>query len=352
MKEVATMALQPGMVLGDDVYYQNQLLFAKGTELNQIIIDKLNRYSIMCVPIMEAIDMAATRYERIRYEEDFKAFEQQYAACLNRYKNAMNGFLKTGVCIENSVLLSIYHDLYAKIPFPVGMSLLDYLYNMMPNEDELTFTHCLNSALLAGTFADWASMKESDKELLILCAFYYDIGKLKLPYELLWKPGKLTDEEFRIIKTHPVIGYALLRNTPLDEHIKNTVIMHHERFDGTGYPYRMKTNKIDMFARYIAIVDTYIAMASPRTYRSAFPPLQILGTFERDFVKYDPELTMPLLKRVADAQIGSNVQLSDNSIWEVLVVRPPWYSRPILRNEKNQVLDLMDSDHLKIVKSL
>ena len=63
----------------------------------------------------------------------------------------------------------------------------------MPSEDELTYTQGLNAALLAGTFADWLSMSEEEKNTLILCGFYYDIGKLQLPYELLWKPGKLTE---------------------------------------------------------------------------------------------------------------------------------------------------------------
>ena len=63
----------------------------------------------------------------------------------------------------------------------------------MPSEDELTYTQGLNAALLAGAFADWLSLSEEEKNTLILCGFYYDIGKLQLPYELLWKPGKLTE---------------------------------------------------------------------------------------------------------------------------------------------------------------
>ena len=95
---------------------------------------------------------------------------------------------------------------------------------------------------------------------MILCGFYYDIGKLQLPYELLWKPGKLTEEEFKIIKTHPVVGYTSVRNQDLNEHVKNAVIMHHERLDGSGYPYHMSGQKIDVYARYMAIIDAYIAM--------------------------------------------------------------------------------------------
>lgn len=116
------------------------------------------------------------------------------------------------------ILLTIYNELYYYITS--GPVLLDYLYNLMPSEDELTYTQGLNAALLAGTFADWLGMNEEEKNTLILCGFYYDIGKLQLPYELLWKPGKLTDEEFKVIKTHPVVGYTTVRNQDLNEHVK------------------------------------------------------------------------------------------------------------------------------------
>ena len=114
----------------------------------------------------------------------------------------------------------------------------------------------------------------------------------------------------------------------------------------------MKGAKIDVFARYVAIIDTYIAMASPRTYRNALTPLQILGNFEKDIQKYDSELLIPLMKRIADAQIGSTVQLNDESVWEVFVIHPGKLSRPILKDENSKILDLMENPQLEIVKNL
>ena len=128
--------------------------------------------------------------------------------------------------------------------------------------------------------------------------------------------------------------------------------MHHERMDGSGYPYHMKDSKIDIFAKYIAIIDTYIAMASPRTYWNALTPLQILGNCERDIHKFDSSLLIPLMKRIADAQIGSTVQLNDESIWEVFIIHPGKLSRPILKNGDNQILDLMENPQFEITKNL
>ena len=350
MKSVARMALQPGMILGEDVECQGKILFSANTTLDASMIERLKRYSIMCVTIMEDIDLATTHFEKIRLNDGFKNFEQRHAANLMFYKRVMLNFVSSGQQISNSTLLSIYNDI--RSTYAQGSTLLDYLYNLVPNEDELTFNHCLNSALLAGTFAEWAGMSDEDRDMLILSCFYYDIGKLQLPYDLLWKPGKLTEDEYATVKKHPVIGYSLLNNTTLDQHIKNVVIMHHERMDGSGYPYHMKGSGIDMFARYVAIIDTYIAMASPRSYRTAMTPLQILGNFEHNTHKYDAAILVPLMRRIADAQIGSTVQLNDESIWEVFIIHPARLSRPVLKNENSEILDLMEHPQMDIIKNL
>lgn len=350
MKSVATIELAPGMVLAEDVSYQGEVLYPKETVLNKVILERLKRYNIMCVTVMEEVDFATTHKEKLHFNEDFINFEKKYAKNLERYKALMTNFLENGQPIPEEDLFAIYDDMESTYTY--SSELLDFLYNLTPNENELTYNHCLNSALLAGVFATWVRMPEEERRILILCGFYYDIGKFKLPYEILWKPGKLTEEEFALVKKHPVIGYALVRNLPLDEHVKNAVIMHHERMDGTGYPYHMKTTKIDSYARYMAMIDTYIAMASPRSYRSAFTPLQILGNFEGNLFKYDMELLIPLMKHIGDAQIGSTVQLNDDSVWDVFIINTTTYARPLLKNEQNDFLNLADHPELKIVRNL
>ena len=351
MKTVARMSLKAGMVLGEDVCdLKGNLIFPEDTKLDDNKIKMLNRYNIMCVDIKEEVDFASTQYEKLRYNDKFKKFSELHQQSLLTFKALMISFLQTGQPVKKELLLEIYNRLFELAP--KGAILLDYLYTMMPNEDELTYTHSLNSALLAGAFSDWFGLDEEKRETLILCGFYYDIGKLVLPYDVLWKPDKLSEEEFNIIKTHPIRGYQIVKNVSLAPGIKKSILTHHERMDGSGYPYKLVEAEIDIYARYMAIIDVYIAMASPRTYRNSKTPLEILGTFEQAKEKYDAEILIPIMKTIADTQIGSKVQLDDDSIWEVLIINANALSRPILKNDDSEILNLIDFPDKNIIKKM
>lgn len=348
MKSVARMALENGMEIATDVTsYRGDIIIPKGTIVNAGVIAKLERNSIICVDIMEKIDYATTHYEKIRLSDAFKKFEENYRLQLLLYKSAMSDFVSSGLPLNLGKLLDIHNSIrsYAHD----NATLLDYLYNMLPDEDDLTHTHCLNSALIAGVFADWMGLSDKKKNELIQCGFLYDIGKLKLPNSILWKPGKLTDLEFMQIKSHTLIGYTMLENQPIPDYIKRCTLMHHERCDGTGYPAKLKREQIDLYARYMAIVDSYDAMTSARSYRESLTPLQVVARFEEEgYGKYDDEILRPLLKRLADSQLGLTVRLSDDTKWEVFIINPTKLSRPILKSG-TELLNLCEHPSLKII---
>ena len=147
MKVITKMELQPDMVLGEDIQDQNHVIYPAGTTVTPQIIEKLKRYNLVCVTIMEDIDFATTHYEKIRFDSNFKAFERAYPIFLAEYKLAMKQLLVMGRKPADIFLLTIYQELYYYITS--GSVLLDYLYNLMPSEDELTYTQGLNAALLA-----------------------------------------------------------------------------------------------------------------------------------------------------------------------------------------------------------
>lgn len=348
MKNVARMALENGMVIGEDVYsYQNKLLYPKDTVVDDAVIAKLSRYSIMVVSIKEEIDYATTHFEKVRLSSEFKTFELTYNNCMAIYRKLMNSFVNEGKPVKTSSLM----DLYVKISSRArgGEQLLDYLYNMLPSEDDLTHSHCLNSALIAGVFGTWLNLSEQDILLLIQCGFYYDIGKLKLPNDLLWKSDKLTDLEYTKLKTHTMLGFEMLKDCDVDEHVLKAALMHHERCDGSGYPSKLRSAQIDTYAKYIAIIDAYEAMTSARTYRLSLNPFQVIANFEKDgYVKYDETILRPILSRIAATQIGFRVRLTNDAEAEIVQINQDHLTRPLLMVDDKEI-DLSKEPDLDIV---
>ena len=348
MKNVARMALENGMVIGEDVYsYQNKLLYPKDTVVDDAVITRLTRYSIMVVSIKEEVDYATTHFEKVRLSSEFKAFEFTYNNCMAIFRKMMKGFVEEGKQVHMSSLM----DLYVKISSRArgGEQLLDFLYNMLPSMDDMTYAHCLNSALIAGVFGTWLGLSHEDILLLIQCGFFYDIGKLKLPQELLWKPGKLTELEFTKLKTHTMLGFEMLKDCDMDEHVLKATLMHHERCDGTGYPSKLRSSQIDVFAKYIAIIDAYEAMTSARMYRQSLNPFQVIANFEwAGYDRFDESILKPILSHIAATQIGFNVRLSNDVEAEIIKINEDQLTRPLLKSQ-DQEIDLSNEHDLNIV---
>lgn len=348
MKNIARMALEPGMEIGADVYnYRNELIIPAGTKVDTNVIGKLTRHSIMCVSIKESVDYAVTYFEKIRLSEGFSSFQEIYLNALSDYKTIMHQFVFEKTALDMDHLMQIYQTIYDSLER--HELLLDYLYNMLPTEDDLTYVHCLNSALIAGLFASWLSLSDKDTTLLIQCAFFYDIGKLKLPNELIWKTDKLSDLEFEKIKTHTITGFQMLQELNVDSHILKATLMHHERYDGSGYPSKLHDTQIDIFARYISIIDAYEAMTSARTYRQSKTPFEIVEILEKDAVKYDMELLHPILSRLANHMVGLSVRLSNDQIAEVLLINQNKMGRPLVRTKDGTLINLALKKDISIV---
>lgn len=350
MKTVARMALEPGMVLADDVLsYKNELLLPKNTTIDEMAIAKLTRYSIMCVDIMEPEDFATTHFEKIRLSSGFKNFVTVYNENLIKYKALMDGLLNSDIAIEGTTLFNIYSQVTGCCK--TGEILLDYLYNMLPSEDDLTYAHCLNASLIAGVFGTWLGMKQEDMVILIYCGFFYDIGKLLLPPELIWKPTKLTQQEFERVKAHTTHGYHIIKDQKLNDNIYKATLQHHENCDGSGYPKGLKDDEINMFAKIISIIDAYEAMTSARTYRNTLTPLQVIANLEKSSARYSSIILKPILNHIANTQLGMTVRLSDDSIAEIILINPLKLSRPLVKCGEI-IVDLAKRTDLEIVAVL
>jgi putative nucleotidyltransferase with HDIG domain len=135
--------------------------------------------------------------------------------------------------------------------------------------DSYTFGHCERVAGYAVAVAEALGLSDSDITTIRLGAYLHDVGKVRVPHEVLNKPGRLSSEEFEIIKQHPVWGIELLAAIEFPWDIKPIIRWHHEKFDGTGYPDRLVGEEIPLGAQVICIADVYDALTSTRSYRPA-----------------------------------------------------------------------------------
>lgn len=353
MKSVARMELQPGMEIGEDILsYQGEIICKANTIIDSNIIAKLARYSIMRIEIKEPADYAVTRFERTRISKTFQNFERIYHNNLNAYKYIIDDFLLHDRMLNFSYLIKIHDNIRACTK--TGEELLNMLYYMLPTEDDLTYAHCLNAALISNVFSYWLGLSKEDTKTITLCGFVYDIGKLKLPNSLLWTPGRLTNEEYTRVQTHTTLGYDLLKNKDIDPHILNATLMHHERCDGSGYPNHIKDSEIDIFAIYLGIVDSYEAMTSARTYRPSLNPFQVIKSFMNGGLdRYCAPIIKIILQHIATSQMGARVILSNGTQADVILINTQALDRPFVRLvETGELLDLSKTDQFDIISTL
>ena len=121
--------------------------------------------------------------------------------------------------------------------------------------------------MLVAEMAAYMDAKPDDIESLTIAGRLHDLGKIGIPDSILLKPGRLSDDEFTIIKDHPVVGATILGSIPSIKPMLPVILHHHERFDGKGYPDGLKGDKIPLWARITAVADTYHALTSDRPYR-------------------------------------------------------------------------------------
>ncbi len=199
--------------------------------------------------------------------------------------------------------------------------------------DTYTFQHCVSVATLLVAFCRYMGM---EKEQLIeagIGGMLHDVGKMRVPDHILNKPGKLTDEEFEIMKSHVTLGLETLHQTP---NISPMMIQiageHHERFEGTGYPYRLQGTEISQLGRMSAVVDVYDAISSNRIYHTGMEPaLALKKLFEWSEHHFDPELVQHFIQAIGIYPVGSLVMLDSQLVGIVVEQGEKGLLFPIVR---------------------
>jgi putative nucleotidyltransferase with HDIG domain len=182
--------------------------------------------------------------------------------------------------------------------------------------DEYTYMHSVAVSALMAQLAKTLGMDEAEQHQAATAGLLHDIGKVGVPNEILNKPGRLTEDEFKAVRNHPRNGHELLaRGGEFDEVALDVCLHHHERIDGRGYPDRLNGDQMTRFAKMGAICDIYDAISSNRPYKSAWTPFESL----RQMASWgkghlDPDIFRAFVQSIGVYPVGSIVKLKSNRL--------------------------------------
>lgn len=211
--------------------------------------------------------------------------------------------------------------------------------NMMRRADSHLYIHSVNVSILNGLFAKWLRFTPERIERLIRTGILHDVGQCKIPPHILNKPGKLTDEEYKLVKKHPVYSFELAYESgERDTEVLSGIRSHHERMNGTGYPDGLSSEEISLFARVTAITDVYDGMIANRNFRDRNSPFDVLHQFEISrFSDLDLELIDVFIENMSSELVDKWVDLSNGQRAKVVHIRPGNCQYPLVK-VKNDII--------------
>lgn len=319
-----------GRRLNNNIYSkQGSLLLPKNSILNTRHLDLLRQHGIEIgaedtelvteVIVDEAISEVQSIYEKI-------------------HQNSSQ--------LSNQVIRHIVMPKIQEICFNNNLSnvILD-----LSKKDHYTYRHCIGVAILSYLIGKWLGLKEEELNDLAVAGLLHDLGKTKIPDSILKKPGKLSVEEYSEMKRHTHFGYEMVSNLPgMSEQQALVALQHHEREDGSGYPFGVSGDKITYFSKIVAVADVFHTMVSERVYKKPVPLYQVFQEiYQRAFGLFDPIIVQCFINNVMNRMIGDSVLLSDGQVARIVMLHPDDLINPLvefqgqfydLRHSKNKIL--------------
>lgn len=342
MAKLKITQVETGMILAEDVYDEDGLLLvANGTKMLDIHIDFLKKKKIFEVYIQDLIMEQKLIYNPTNFERPYsrsiKELEVQYKETIKSFKRIYQGF-KLGRVPVAQEIEDIIEPLYESI---INDESFAHKMWQIQTTDEYTFDHSVRVSMVSGLLAKWCKFNERQIKEAALAGFLHDVGKCNIPDEILNKPSALTDEEFKVMKTHAILGYLLVKEMHnLSPNIQLGVLQHHERMDGSGYPHGIKSFEINDIAKVVAVADVYCAMTQERVYKKALHPFEVMSfILEKCSDTLDFSISKTFLSKIAHFYIGHQVILTNGKQGEVIMTYKDDPARPLIRVE-DQYIDL------------
>jgi putative nucleotidyltransferase with HDIG domain len=370
VNEIEEYAL-PNTVVDEDVVSRNgAVLIPRGTKLstisksasvkNSLQLSKIESIAILITKQLEDIDLvSATNQSDFNFAKvDPKLAKDTINQVTEVYSRISNGNCESkdiSGLIDRGRSLAETVTQAPEIMFCLGH---------VRGSDEYTSVHSLNVALICGFIAN--KLFPNNEEMvqrLAIGGILHDLGKAKIPNEILNKPGQLTVAEFDVMKMHPIFGEEIARSFGIhDQRVLSVIRNHHEKFSGNGYPDVLPKEKISIEAKIAAVADVFDALTAKRVYKEPMGCRNaVLVMIEKMNMSFDPAVLRTLVLSIGLYPPGITVELTDGSIGIVVrnsekdLVRPEVmisvdkYGRKV---EDVQILDLSKSNELIFIKQV
>lgn len=266
MQRISVNDIIPGNVAAKDILdYEGRTLISGGTVIRDGFVQRLKNLGIHEVFINDSISKSFNEEEEIpkSLHIDDIIYEKTRAQAKLQVKKIMVRFSTMGrinLTKLNMIIEDIIEQLLSKKDIVLTLSKLRSI-------DDYTYEHSVNVCVLSLMVGADLLMSKDELKSLGMGAILHDIGKVGVSEDILKKPSKLSTEEFEQIKKHTEYGYAILQKTNVPEEAAEIALYHHEKYDGTGYPKKMKGSKIPLFSRIVSVSDVYDAISNDRVYR-------------------------------------------------------------------------------------
>lgn len=327
-----------GQIVAEDVISgQGVIWIGRDTMLNSYLINRLKEMNVDRVKVYAGNNGT---------EDGIPCLQDLHRSSVTMLRTVIGG-LVAGQSVSYLQIERISDELYRALHDHEGIA---KCLLQLREADEYTFSHCINTAFYCMLIGNWLGLPESGIKKAVQAGVLHDVGKALIPDEVLNKKGRLTAEEFEIIKKHPEIGFELVKNiTGLESDILDGVLHHHERMDRSGYPGKVSGEAIGLYARIVAVADVFDAMTSDRVYKKGATPFEAFRMFQTIGPgMFDPEIVFPFIKRLSAHYVGCRVLLDDRTEGEIVYVPPQDVSSPIIRVGE-LVMDLSARPDLKIL---
>lgn len=332
---VRTRSLKNGMKIDQKIVDKmGRTLIARDTVLDDFMIDSLARLGVAGIYIREGeedpedIDVAPETLEKI---EKLKVADRAKVSLSESVKQRVAEgvqYLYSNTASENftDATNNIANDLMKAITENHAIA-VDI--SALKTSDEYTFKHSVDVATMSMIIAKKHGLDEKEIYDIGISGLLHDVGKSKIPHDVLNKPGRLSDIEFAMMKQHTLFGYAILKDKEeISPAIAMGVLQHHEKIDGKGYPQGLSEEKINPYAKFLSVADIYDALVTERPYKTAFSQRDAIEMIMSMTGELDINVMRSFLGSVILYPVGCTVQLSNGEKARVVQNDPQYILRP------------------------